>query len=160
MPNYNDKSGMTMNTYRIFITSLLLSLIMMASANATTYKWLDENGNVVYSQQPPPEGPYETIKTKKSPPASSRSTPSPSSSFATDVKREAEESELDRKVEQEAAKSEQMRADNCKAAKHNLETYTVYRRIKNDQGEFIRLDDNERAKRIQEAKDAIKEFCD
>lgn len=149
-----------MNTYRIFITSLLLSLIMMVSANATSYKWLDENGNVVYSQQPPAEGPYETIKTTKSSPGSSRSTPPPSSSFTTDVKQETEERELDSKVQQEAAKSEQIRAENCKAAKHNLETYTVYRRIKNDQGEIIRLDDNERAKRIQEAKDGIKEFCD
>ncbi|MDH3947852.1 MAG: DUF4124 domain-containing protein [Gammaproteobacteria bacterium] len=148
-----------MNTYRIYITSLLFCLIMV-SANAATYKWLDENGNVVYSQQPPEEGPYETIKTKKYPPASTRSTPPPSTSFTTEVKQEAEESELDSKVQQEAAKSEQMRADNCKAAKNNLETYTVYRRIKNDQGEIIRLDDNERAKRIQEAKDAIKEFCD
>ena len=151
---------MTMNTYRIFITSLLLSLIMMVSAHADSYKWLDENGNVVYSQQPPAEGPYETIKSTARSPAASRTTPAPSSSFATDVKQGTEERELDSKVEQEAAKSEQIRADNCKAAKHNLETYTVYRRIKNDQGEVIRLDDNERAKRIQEAKDAIKEFCD
>jgi hypothetical protein len=148
-----------MNTYRIYITSLLFCLIMV-SANAATYKWLDENGNVVYSQQPPEEGPYETIKTKRSPPASTGSTPAPSTSFTTEVKQETEERELDSKVQQEAAKSEQMRADNCKAARNNLETYTVYRRIKNDQGEIIRLDDNERAKRIQEAKDAIKEFCD
>ena len=159
-PNHNDKSGKTMNTYRIFITSLLFSLIMVSANATTTYKWLDENGNVVYSQQPPKEGPYETIKTKKSSPSSSPSTPPPSSSFATQVKEETEESELDSKVQQEAAKSEQLRADNCKAAKNNLETYTVYRRIKNDQGEIIRLDDNERARRIQEAKDAIKEFCD
>ena len=150
-----------MNTYRIFITSLLLNLIIAAPANATTtYKWLDENGNVVYSQQPPEHGPYETIQNKKSSPAASRSTPTPSSSFADEVQRDAEERKLDSKVEQEAAKSAQLRAENCKAAKHNLETYTVYRRIKNDQGEIIRLDDNERAKRIQEAKDAIKEFCD
>ncbi|NNF97620.1 MAG: hypothetical protein HKM94_11905, partial [Halobacteria archaeon] len=46
------------------------------------------------------------------------------------------------------------------AARNTLETYTVSRRIKTDQGELIRLDDNERAKRIQEAKDGIKEFCD
>ena len=46
-----------MKTYRIFITSLLFSLVLI-SANAATYKWLDENGNVVYSQQPPKEGPF------------------------------------------------------------------------------------------------------
>ncbi len=149
-----------MKTYRIFITSLLLSLLMMVSANAASYKWLDENGNVVYSQQPPEEGPYETIKTTTPSSTSSRSTPAPSSSFTSEVQKDTEERELDSKVQQEAAKSEQLRAENCKAAKHNLETYTVYRRIKNDQGEIVRLDDNERAKRIQEAKDAIKEFCD
>jgi hypothetical protein len=148
-----------MNTLRIFITSLLFSLIMVSANAATTYKWIDENGNVVYSQQPPEEGPYETIKTKNSS-KTGISSSTPSSSFATEVKKETEEQNLDRKVEQEAAKSEKLRADNCKAAKNNLETYTVYRRIKNDQGEIIRLDDNERAKRIQEAKDAIKEFCD
>ena len=148
-----------MNTLRIFITSLLFGLIMVSTNAATTYKWVDENGNVVYSQQPPEEGPYETIKTKNSS-KTGISSSTPSSSFATEVKKETEEQNLDRKVEQEAAKSEKLRADNCKAAKNNLETYTVYRRIKNDQGEIIRLDDNERAKRIQEAKDAIKEFCD
>ena len=133
---------------------------MMVSANAASYKWLDENGNVVYSQQPPAEGPYETIQTTKPSSTPSRPTPAPSSSFTSEVQKESQEEQLDSKVQQEAAKSEQMRADNCKAAKHNLETYTVYRRIKNEQGEIVRLDDNERAKRIQEAKDAIKEFCD
>ena len=148
-----------MKTYRIFITSLLLSLIMVSANATTTYKWIDENGNVVYSQQPPEEKPYETIKTKRSS-TTQISTPSPTSSFATEVKKETEEQKLDQTVEQEAAKSAQLRADNCKAAKNNLETYTVYRRIKNDQGEIIRLDDNERARLIEESKKAIKEFCD
>lgn len=147
-----------MNTYRIFITSLLFSLIMV-SANAGTYKWLDENGNVVYSQQPPEGRPYETVKTRKPSSVSLQPTPA-QSSFETEVKQKDEERELENKVQQAAAKSEQLRAENCKAAKNNLETYTVYRRIKNDQGEIIRLDDNERARLIQESKDAIKEFCD
>jgi len=136
----------------------LFSLIML-SAHGATYKWLDENGNVVYSQQPPEEGPYETIKTKKPSSVSLQPTPA-QSSFSEKVNEEDKVRDIESKVQQEAAKNEQLRADNCKAAKNNLETYTVYRRIKNDQGEVIRLDDNERAKRIQEAKDGIKEFCD
>jgi len=147
-----------MNTYRIFITSLMFSLIM-ASASAASYKWLDDNGNVVYSQQPPDGRPYETVKTTKPSSVSSQPTPA-QSSFEAGVKQNDEERELDSKVQQAAAESEQLRADNCKAAKNNLETYTVYRRIKNDQGEVVRLDDNERARLIQESKDGIKEFCD
>ncbi len=147
-----------MNIHRIMITSLLFSLVTV-SANAGTYKWLDDNGNVVYSQQPPEGRPYESVKTTK--PNSVSLQPSPTEkSFISGKQEEDKESELDRKVEQVAAKDQQMRADNCKAAKNNLQTYTVYRRIQNEDGEIIRLDDNERARLIEESKEAIKEFCD
>ena len=148
-----------MNTYRILITSLLFSLIMV-SVNAGTYKWEDENGNVVYSQQPPKEGPYETIKTTK--PSSSTtppSTPTLPQSLKAKKQVEAAEQQLEGKLQQETENMEKLRADNCKAAKHNLEAYTVTPRIKTAQGEYVRLDDNERARLIQKAKDNIKEYC-
>ena len=138
-----------MNTYRIFITSLLFSLIM-ASASAATYKWVDENGNVVYSQQPPREGPYETIKTKKPSSVSLQPTPA-QSSFMAGKEKEAEEAKKDNTVQQEVAKGEAARAENCKAAKHNLEAYTAFRRVRNEKGEVVMLDDDVRAKRIEEA---------
>lgn len=158
-PNHNDKTGKTMKTYRIFITSLLFSLVLI-SANAATYKWLDENGNVVYSQQPPKEGPFETIKTAKPSSSTPPSTPTLPQSLKAKKQVEAAEQQLEGKLQQETANLEKIRAENCKAAKHNLEAYTVTPRIINAQGEFVRLDDNERARLIQEAKDNIKEFCD
>ena len=147
-----------MNTNRIIITSLLFSLIMF-SANGATYKWLDENGNVVYSQQPPEGRPYETVKTKKPSTTSLRPTPA-ESSFMTEKQKESEEAKRDSDIQQEVAKAEKMRAQNCEAARHNLEVYTAFRRTTNEKGEVVRMDDNERAAGIQQAKDAIKEFCD
>ena len=53
----------------------------------------------------------------------------------------------------------EIRQKNCEAAKKNLEVYTVYRRIRKEDGSVVRLDDNERQKRIDEAKKQIEEFC-
>lgn len=157
-PNHNDISGKTMNTYRILIMGLLFSSFI-ASANAASYKWLDDNGNVVYSQQPPEGRPYETLKTTKPSSTSVRPTPA-EKSFLNEKQKEAEEAKRDSDIQQQVAKGEKMRAENCKAAKYNLEVYTTFRRVTNEQGETVRLDDNERAARIEEAKQGIKEFCD
>ena len=158
VPNHNDKIGKTMNTYRIFITSLLFSLIM-ASASAATYKWVDENGNVVYSQQPPREGPYETIKTKKPSSVSLQPTPA-QSSFMTGKEKEAEEAKKNSTIQQGIAKGEASRIEKCKEAKHNLEAYTAHRRVRNEKGEVVMLDDNERANLIEGSKEDVREYCD
>lgn len=147
-----------MNTYRIFITSLLFSLVM-ASANAGTYKWLDDNGNVVYSQQPPADRPYEAVKTQKPSSVSLQPTPA-ESSFMSKQQEKAEGAKKEATVADEVAKGEARRAENCKAAKHNLESYTAFRRVRNEKGEIIMLDDNERARLIEESKQDIREFCD
>lgn len=147
-----------MNTYRLFFIGLLFGSIMI-SANAGTYKWLDDDGNVVYSQQPPEGRAYETLKTSKPSSTSLRPTPA-GSTFTSDKQTQAKEAQKDTEIQQEVAKAEQMRAENCKAAKHNLEIYTAFRRVTNDKGEVIRLDDNERAALIEQAKEGIKEFCD
>ncbi len=147
-----------MNTYRILIMGLLFSSLI-ASANAATYKWLDDNGNVVYSQQPPEGRPYETLKTKR--PSSTSIRPSPAeASFMAEQQQKAEEAKKEGTIQQEVAKAEKIRAENCKAAKHNLESYTAFRRVRNEKGEVIMLDDNERARLIEESKQDIKEFCD
>lgn len=145
--------------YRIFIASLLISL-MMASANATTtYKWFDDDGNVVYSQQPPKDRDYETIKTKRSSPTSSQPKPAPSA-FMVDQQKAEEEADKNHTIQQGVADAEKIRAENCKAAKQNLESYTAFRRVRNEKGEVIMLDDKERARLIEESKQDIKEFCE
>lgn len=148
-----------MNTSRIFISSLLFSLTLV-TASAATYKWVDESGNVVYSQTPPDSGPYEKIKTKKPSSFTPPSKPTPPQAEKAKKEIEAIEQQLEGELQQETAKIEQIRAENCKAARYNLEAYTVTPRIRTETGEVVRLDDNERARLIQEAKDNIKEFCD
>lgn len=145
----------------LLVLSLLLGSLLSTNVMAATYKWQDANGNTVYSQQPPASGPYETIQTKTSSGSKysrPQSPPAPASAPASAPRSAAADD--DSKVQAEIAKNQQLRKQNCEAARHNLELYTVYRRVKNDKGEIVRLDDDERARRLQEAKDGIKEFCD
>jgi len=140
----------------LIITATLCWSLAVFAAGTTTYKWVDESGNVHYSQRPPPNSNYEKMKVKT--PSSPETTEAPattgqgqeagSNSNGSDV------------VASEVAKSQEIRKQNCEAAKKNLQAYTIYKRIQKPDGTVVRLDDDERAKLIEESKSAIKEFCD
>ena len=141
--------------FSIFLFTLLLG----TGVHAGTYKWVDKDGNVVYSQHPPPEGQYEAIRVK----------PAPRDSSAADNTRESSKQFLenattqrknDAKVKAELKKMQELRKKNCATAKKQLEFYTVYRRKKDKSGEYVRITDDEREAGLKEAKQAIKDFCD
>ncbi|MGD8525435.1 MAG: DUF4124 domain-containing protein [Thioalkalispiraceae bacterium] len=143
------------------ITLLLLGFTL--SAHAVTYKWYGDDGNVVYSQQPPEdERPYQRIKgLKKS--LSEEATDNASEVDSADTTggetsagggaSEAEPSEED------IARQAKLRQQNCEAAKKNLDVYTVYRRFKNEDGTITTMSEEERQKHIQQAREDIETFC-
>ena len=140
---------------------LLVLLLLAAPLQAITYKWVDENGTVVYSQSRPPAGvPYETIDTGQSRPATAAPKPRPGSAFLEQVEKDKTAREKDRIIRNEMEKGTEVRKKNCAAARHNLQLYTAHKRIRQKDGSVVRIDDNERMKRIKEAQEAIKEFCD
>lgn len=140
----------------IYLT-LLPGLLFAAAVSAATYKWTDEQGNVHYTQHPPRDTEYERMKVDKSRPSpadtlieqTNQAAPKPSSS--------ADTSKL---IKEEVAKNQEIREKNCTAAKKNLEIFTVFKRYKDKEGNVVRMDDKERATKIEEAKQNIAEFCD
>lgn len=130
---------------------LLLTTLMIfvSSASAGLYKWVDDEGNVHYSQKRPINKQFERLKA----PAPS---PDGSKPLYNSIKQNKNKGGA---VATETAKLEKLRADNCKGAKKNLESYTLYRRFRDKDGNITRVDDKERAKQIAEAKQAINEFC-
>lgn len=140
----------------------LLALLIPPAIHAATYKWLDEQGNVVYSQTPPPDGTaFETIKTIKPDRTPPPPVPTPETSRAVaDLQKRAEQRSEEQKAAGEKAKEEELRAKNCQAAKHNLKVFTVYKRIRKDNGEVVRIPDDERARKIEEYQKLVKEYCD
>ena len=144
------------------ICPLRLALIagILAFAPATfagLYKYVDEKGNVTYSQTPPENGQYEYMKTPRSKPASSAS--KTREDFREKINQAGEERKKEEDLQKEMAKNEELRKQNCEQAKKNLQTYTVYRRIRDEKGNVTRLDDKEREARIKENQQAIKDFC-
>jgi hypothetical protein len=143
---------------QLLLGLLLGSLLTGSAFAAATYKWQDESGNTVYSQQPPPSGPYETIELKTSKGGTySRPEATPPAKRPKPTFKPTPSSDT---VQAEVAKNAQLRKTNCEAAKTKLEVYTVYRRMKDEQGNIVRIADDERERKIQEAKESIKEFCE
>ena len=145
-----------MRSISIFL--VFLSFLVSATVSATTYKWTDENGNVVYSQHPPKSGSYERITGLKK----SRSSAPEELSEAekAQAKKMAETQENLEKAEKElVVRTKEVEQRLCEQAKNNHDAYTRNKRFMGEDGKIFRMDDNEREQKIKEAEEAIKEYC-
>lgn len=147
---------------------ILLTLLVLASTNASAglSKWVDADGKVHYSDQPPP--PNVKAETLRIPSASAA--PDPASAPAapkTIAEREAElkkaqqaKKEAADKAAQEQARIEAEKAD-CAAAQQNLRTLQDGMRMFefDAKGERSYLDDEQRRQRIEKAQQDINAYC-
>ena len=152
----------------IFKTSLALSLVMlMASVHAETYRWVDENGVVNYSQRKPRGVEAEVIgSTAPAPATAAAAAPQPgvSDTPAADnltaeqqeMKAELEAAELER--QEQIAK---IRQDNCERARRVLANLSSEGRIRiqDEQGNQRAMPEEERQQRITEAQKGIVSNC-
>ncbi len=144
------------------VTGLAIVFICFAaSVSAEAYKWKDPNGNVIYSQTPPPLGtPYELVDDASIAATSfgvaSTSTKDIQKTLDTSQKARAEKKEQERLV----AESEQIKKDNCAQAKTNLTALTSRGQVTIKEGDLYRkITEEERQERIQQANNSIEEFC-
>jgi len=148
----------------------LLILLMLSSANtfAELNKWVDENGKVQYSDQPPPAN----VKAKKLRsntviPSGGVAAASAPAAAKTLAEREAEWKKAQQAKKEAADKSaqEQARKDenkaNCTAAQQNLATLQAAIPITeyNAMGGYNYLDDSQRQQRISKARQDIDSWC-
>ena len=140
----------------------LCILITPALSSAAMYKYKNESGTWVYSQHPPASGEYETIKSKRET-RSSKLSPEDRVKKVNKAREfvigKPEDKKEKDKVAKETAKNADKRADACKKSKKGLESLQVYRRFKDKDGNVTTMDDKERQKRIKNAKENIKQFC-
>lgn len=130
------------------------SLLLAGSAGAAgLYKWTDAQGDVHYTQDPPPQGQYQQLTAPPPPPAAApddalqkaRDALTPPPPPTGDAKQDKLQAEVDQR--------------NCDVAKHNLDTFTTHRRVQNEKGEIVILGDDERKAKIKEAQDQITKYC-
>lgn len=157
-----NEEKMEQNTMKFRTLLTFFILITPALCLAAMYKYKDESGNWVYSQHPPASGEYEALKAKKEP-RSSRLNKEERVEKVNKARdsvtgKPADKAEKD-SVAKETAKNKDKRADACEKSKKGLESLQIYRRFKDKDGNVTTMDDKERQKRISNAKENIKQFC-
>lgn len=131
------------------ILLLMTIMIFASSAFAGLYKWVDDEGNVHYSQKRPLGKQFKRIKK-----------PAPAPESSKPLYQESSNKNKPKNVTaSETAKNAKIREEKCKSAKENLERYTIYRRLRDKDGNITIVGDQERAKKIESAKQAINDFC-
>lgn len=135
---------------------------LQMSAAKEIYKWVDPVGQTHYTQLPPPEG-TTTIDVRSAPPPAA-------DSGAADTRLQQQVETMDKQIEAEdKAKSDaemdaeiaRITKENCRIAKKNLIGLQQggEKRYRTSDGEVVRLTEEERQQRIEEAESQIQEFC-
>ena len=163
---------MKTTTYALFGLVLFLFSYHVQAAT-TVYKWKDANGQMHYSDRPPPDAQAESL-TVKNPPR--QRVPAPVTDADTQDENETEQKSPQEppamSEEQKAAKAalkrqqeEQkkiIRKKNCGIARRNLKTLksTVrVRKLDPKTGDYVRVSDNERLKKLREYQRKVREYC-
>lgn len=152
-----------MNRY-LPLTCLLLAFAsgLHAASKDAIYKWVDDNGEVHYTQVPPQNREYETLKQASAPadnPARIRNNLKEQVDAMDKAQQEKQEKIKDA---EQWSRIQKRRRENCEIANKNLANLHQggQKAIMTPDGEVIRLTDDERQRRIDEANKQIKENCE
>ncbi|MFV2059275.1 MAG: DUF4124 domain-containing protein [Gammaproteobacteria bacterium] len=143
----------------LILVLTLLSFIVSTSTYATLYKSVDADGNVSYSQTPPKSGNYEKIKVQKFKPVPAAEAAKKSQAAKETFEKGKQARNEDDLLKIEKDKNKKIQQENCEIAKKNLRLFTIFKRLKNEKGEYYRVSDTEREQRIKAAEGNIKQYC-
>lgn len=140
----------------------VLMLASVSQALAAMYKWVDQEGNVHYSQQPPPGASRERVAPPPPPPtgAEAESERLQQQLDALDERKAREQEAANERTERTLSAAE--RSARCEQARNTLATLQSRGRVRvrDAQGVYTRLDETERQAAIERAQQQIAEFCD
>lgn len=152
----------------MFKTLLLMVAVLFSSQLAATkvYKWVDEKGQIHYAAQKPAGQEVETVKLKKAPSITSETDSDQTDDQEPDAEADPGDAEADAQAAA-AAKARLAAADKinnkkqCDLARKNYAALTATVRVTrtNEQGETVRMSDDERVKAMQAAQQGIKKYC-
>ena len=141
--------------YRLPVIVALLAFAVAAPAKL--YKWVDEDGNVTYSERKPPDRKAEEVKLIGVPEV----TPEQARERLDDLTEKAETLRKDRTFKEtyatESAEREARLKENCETARQNLRVLETASRVKADDGSFI--DDAQREAQMEYTRQQIQDNC-
>jgi hypothetical protein len=143
-------------------------LITSSQVFAEVYRWTDENGVTHFSETPPPNGQeaqVEDLPDDVAGPVNDESGIDPSTVLSDVADSEASPADLQRQALAEKRaqrKAEQSALEaSCRQAVARLSQIEPSRRVfyTNDEGEMVRMDDDQRVGEIDELQDFIDKNC-
>ncbi|WP_082674252.1 DUF4124 domain-containing protein [Thiohalocapsa sp. ML1] len=134
-----------------------------AGAVAQIYRYVDESGETVYSQMPPPAG--DATKITPDPGPSEAETRAATERLRRQLEIDFDrrhEAERQAKLEAEEQQTAKERADACRAARRNLDTLSNLggRFLALPDGRTVKPDPAQQAQLIEEARQQIEALCD
>ena len=155
--------------YPEFAPILLLGISLVVAGSQSVagsadkiYKWVDQNGEIQYTQLPPPVG-VEVLEIRSAPPPAD-------DPAAESAKLQEQVEALDERMEERQAataeaelraKNAEIRRQNCITARKNLGELQQggIKRYRLPDGTVLRMTEEDRLKRIAETETAITENC-
>jgi flagellar biosynthesis GTPase FlhF len=140
----------------------IVFLMSAATAGFTqTYKWVDQNGVVSYSQTPPPSTQAETVDITPTPVVGNSDNSDELQRLRQRLEDSREDRELAKEEERKTREAAEIKRQNCSTARSNLENLlnSGNRMMKTTDGDYLRLSESERQTRIQAAREQIEANC-
>ena len=127
---------------------------------ADTYKWVNEEGVVTYSQTPPPDVESERINVRSGSSSSNLSSQDQLDRLKQNLADRAEDQELEKSRQQEEKSVRALKKKNCQASRSNLQKLEgLGNRLYKTEGEYKRLSEEERQSLMTQAREQIKNNC-
>ena len=149
---------------RLRLSASLVALLILVpcgpASAAKLYKWVDENGNVTYSQQRAPGVAADSMEIKSQGPSDSEA-----ATQLEQLNETASEASKDRQFAATAADELKAREErlkkNCATARENKRILDSARRVQatGEDGMPYFLDDATRQERIAKSEEQIRQFC-
>jgi hypothetical protein len=130
---------------------------LSVSAGNTYYRWVDDRGNPVHSDRPPPEGvDYEVVSTQST---MVRQVEAEEGAVPADIKHKQGNEVV--QVDSETLQINKT-PEYCQRARDNLATLneTARIRMRDENGEYYYLTEEQKAKQRSNAESAIARHCD
>jgi len=147
----------------IALVSILSVSLFSSFLMAQAYRWVDDQGNTVYSQQPPPDDRKVEVMAPPPPPAES---PDEARQKLEGQIQQLDETEKKRGMEKQAAAKKQAdanyRKQQCTNARMNLEAINnrpPQTLFQTGDEEYRRFTPDQRAAQIKQANETIRKYC-
>lgn len=142
----------------------LVAFLGTAGAQADIYRWKDNQGQMHYTENPPPPGNKDrgtVIRTTGPATGAQEQAQKRSESVAERLKTFRDNRAEKQKKESERKTETERLAQNCDAAKSNLAKLENrrLRRLTDNEGNVTVLTEEERQKKIEEARKVVRENC-